>query len=695
MKWWRCLPLPFILIASLLVFPGTAEALTPEISLEEMARGADSIVVGTVVESTSQWNASRTRISTSVVTLVEQRLKGAPGQDKVTFTVPGGQVDGITEWVSDSPRFSKGERAVVFLQQLPDARFQVYRGAQGKFAVQQGKVGVLPLAEFKGKISQALQRTATVPGNEIWQPVGPISLDTTRTVTQRGIAPQQSVSPMSGWGTIVYEDFETTFPSGWSRSGTPTWATENYTQYAGSYSGWCAGSSLDPATSNYTNTMNAWMVYGPFSLSDASAAQLSYYRWVKTQTNDNFFVFASINETMFYGYYLSGQYDYWDQSIFDLRNWPTLGNLTGQPQVWLAFRFQSDASGTDKGVFLDNITLRKYVGAAPQISVISPVKASAGTDSQVSINGTGFGATAGMVYFFYAPDQPYISGNITAWSDTSINVTVPVGIINSYAASASSGPVVVVNADGVDSPPFPFEVSFSYGGIKWSGASPIINYLVNPNTNDCTGEEVAVRNAAATWNAVPDNNFVLNYAGATGATAAGSNGVNEIMWREFGAPGTLAHAIYWFYSSNGTIVETDMEFNDYYTWSTDTTPAPGTYDVETVALHELGHWLNLRDLYGNVSGYPQDANDVMFGFGSSSATKRVLYADDEAGIRWIYGIIYGDATGDRRVNSLDITRVERIIARLATSTPGADANRDGNVNALDITRVERIIVGLD
>ncbi len=57
-------------------------------------------------------------------------------------------------------------------------------------------------------------------------------------------------------------------------------------------------------------------------------------------------------------------------------------------------------------------------------------------------------------------------------------------------------------------------------------------------------------------------------------------------------------------------------------------------------------------------------------------------------------IIPGDANGDGLVNAVDITKVERIIAHLDASTPGADANLDGSVNALDITSVERIIAGL-
>jgi len=53
----------------------------------------------------------------------------------------------------------------------------------------------------------------------------------------------------------------------------------------------------------------------------------------------------------------------------------------------------------------------------------------------------------------------------------------------------------------------------------------------------------------------------------------------------------------------------------------------------------------------------------------------------------------GDANKDGNVNSIDITKVERIIITLDAPTPGADANGDGNVNAMDITAVELIIMG--
>ena len=53
----------------------------------------------------------------------------------------------------------------------------------------------------------------------------------------------------------------------------------------------------------------------------------------------------------------------------------------------------------------------------------------------------------------------------------------------------------------------------------------------------------------------------------------------------------------------------------------------------------------------------------------------------------------GDANKDGTVNSLDITKVERIIMTLDATAPGADSNGDGYVNALDITRIEQVIMG--
>jgi hypothetical protein len=164
--------------------------------------------------------------------------------------------------------------------------------------------------------------------------------------------------------------------------------------------------------------------------------------------------------------------------------------------------------------------------------------------------------------------------------------------------------------------------------------APVVSYRINNNTSDCTGEGAAVQNAAATWSAAGAN-FSLIYSGTTTATSAGYDGVNEIMWKNFSSTGIIAQAIYWYQGSN--ILEADIEFNDLYNWSSSTTCPAGYYDVETIGLHELGHWVGLDDLYG-----AGDVDKVMYGYGSPGQLKRVLTTDDIAGIQAIYGATMPD-----------------------------------------------------
>ena len=271
----------------------------------------------------------------------------------------------------------------------------------------------------------------------------------------------------------------------------------------------------------------------------------------------------------------------------------------------------------------------------PTITNISPNMASAGTNTQVVITGTNFGATQGAskVYFFYRSGQPKIQAPVTSWSNTTITCTVPVTTMNGYPASSSSGPVTITTGSGTSNG-FIYKISFGYGGVKWPGSNPSVQYKVNENTSDCTGEGVAVQSAATSWNTAGAN-FSLTYTGTHTHTTASQNSVNEIMWGN--TSGSIATTYFW--SSGSNLIECDIVFNDpNYTWSTSSTCPSGKYDVQTVAVHEFGHWLNLMDLYGNIGDGFYDVAKVMYGFGNAGTVKRNLHNDDRNGIQWIYGI---------------------------------------------------------
>jgi len=123
-------------------------------------------------------------------------------------------------------------------------------------------------------------------------------------------------------------------------------------------------------------------------------------------------------------------------------------------------------------------------------------------------------------------------------------------------------------------------------GFQWPVGSNV-GYVINANTTQVSDEAGAVRNAGGTWGAVYPPGLRLSYRGSTSLTGRQYNGTNSISWVHEGNSGALATSYTWY--SGGTILETDMVFNDYYTWST----SGSHYDIETVALHEFGHWVGL------------------------------------------------------------------------------------------------------
>lgn len=172
--------------------------------------------------------------------------------------------------------------------------------------------------------------------------------------------------PPASWITIMAENFEGVFPSGsWQVDDNPTWAKDDFNPYRGSKSAWCArggSSGLDPATNNYPNNMNAWMIYGPFDLSDVTEADLIFNYWLEIEENFDYFKWlASTDETNYWGYQTDISTSGWVEKRFDLSSVPTLGNLCGESRVWVAFKFDSDPSTTYKGAFVDDIVLRKKV----------------------------------------------------------------------------------------------------------------------------------------------------------------------------------------------------------------------------------------------------------------------------------------------------------------------------------------------
>lgn len=154
--------------------------------------------------------------------------------------------------------------------------------------------------------------------------------------------------------------------------------------------------------------------------------------------------------------------------------------------------------------------------------------------------------------------------------------------------------------------------AYVYEGKKW----PINNTLYKYNSNLPAGWQSSVYSAAGTWNG--KSKFSLYYStSANNVYGAANYG---------GYSGELG--VTYVYSSGTKIVGANSDFNTYESWSTN--PNSSQYDLQSNALHEFGHWLQLMDLYNNTS-------PVMYGYLDAGVTKRSLTTDDVNGIRYIYG----------------------------------------------------------
>jgi len=117
---------------------GLGQAAMRKLSMADLARKADTIVLGTVLHQESAWDAQRTAIYTDVTLRVERVLIGAPGET-VTLRVAGGKVGGMGMRTSNDAVFQDGERVIVFLDTsaFPGS---VVGMQQGKFTVKDNMI---------------------------------------------------------------------------------------------------------------------------------------------------------------------------------------------------------------------------------------------------------------------------------------------------------------------------------------------------------------------------------------------------------------------------------------------------------------------------------------------------------------------------------------------------------------------------
>lgn len=182
--------------------------------------------------------------------------------------------------------------------------------------------------------------------------------------------------PPPPWVTVFSENFEGTFPGGWDLSSyyyeggayydvtsEVSWGKRNCKKASGSYGGWAVGGGAAgiSCSESYPYNLETWMVYGPFDLTQVKDGRLSLKVWSDIEPNfyDKVAWGVSVDNKNYYGTAYSGNSGGWISQTIDLKNVYMLGNVIGNPQVWIGTWFISDDYNLyyEEGAAVDNIIL--------------------------------------------------------------------------------------------------------------------------------------------------------------------------------------------------------------------------------------------------------------------------------------------------------------------------------------------------
>jgi PKD repeat protein len=362
------------------------------------------------------------------------------------------------------------------------------------------------------------------------------------------------------------------------------------------------------------------------------------------------------------------------------------------------------------------------------VSISAPTQVAVGTDFKVRVNignVTNFDATNYDVTFSSAVLQV---GNVT--SGLVSGTTIPVDMWSVISPGTLRVIQNVPGLSGVSGSGYLSEILFHVIGS--AGSSSQIN-LANGVLSDNSANQIQATwvNGSVQITTVLAANFSAN-------PREGIGGNTTFTFTDSTTGGTPPYTYKWDFNNDGLTESTSQSPTYVYT-------SAGNYTVAlTVTDSSLAGAVNTQTKTGYImiyapinAAFSASATEGVagrtvftftdqstggkgpcsyqwqFGDGNTSTLQNPTHAYASAGnytvtlrvteslstsntmTRTAYISVYkaGDANKDGTVNSLDITKVERIIMTLDASAPGADANGDGNVNALDITRIEQVIMG--
>jgi hypothetical protein len=184
-------------------------------------------------------------------------------------------------------------------------------------------------------------------------------------------------------------------------------------------------------------------------------------------------------------------------------------------------------------------------------------------------------------------------------------------------------------------------------GVRWT-ERPVPYFITNRDDNGVNAAQfqAAIARAFATWADAPSIDIAFAFRGFTGAEPFDDDNMNTIgfqaepeLERVLGATGFTIDDV------TGEILESDIFFNTIFDWSVAAAGQSDRFDLESTALHEIGHFIGLgHSAIGETELLDGDRRriiakeTVMFpiAFPMGNISDRRLKADDIAGASDIY-----------------------------------------------------------
>lgn len=127
------------------------------------------------------------------------------------------------------------------------------------------------------------------------------------------------------------------------------------------------------------------------------------------------------------------------------------------------------------------------------------------------------------------------------------------------------------------------------GFTHWTHSA--LSWRLNPaNQGSKAGVASALQAGMAAWTNVSPAGYTLSYGGTTNGGFT-TDGVNTVLFATGnGCSGSCLAITALVLGPGQEIVEADVSFNQAYTWNT----GGSDYDVQAIAMHELGHCLGIH-----------------------------------------------------------------------------------------------------